>query len=217
MQAGACGTLRKSRPGAISAGFMLEVWKWLAAVVAAMILCSCGVRTESLDSVGRPAQSVETTGPVARFKVELPGAKDNVMVVHLKDGSLAFIVKRLGPGTDRLLTPDEFASLLYRTRTNGGLLESIFNITSPIGFAWVTLGLLGQLVFTARMLVQWIASERSGRSVIPVAFWWLSLGGAVMLVVYFIWRRDIVGVLGQATGLFVYARNLVLIRKSRGA
>jgi lipid-A-disaccharide synthase-like uncharacterized protein len=196
---------------------MLESWKWLAAVAAAMILCSCGVRTESLDSVGRPAQSAETTGPVARFKVELPGAKDNVMVVHLKDGSVAFIIKRLGPGTDRLLTPDEFANLIYRTRTNGGWLESIFNITSPIGFAWVTLGLLGQLVFTARMLVQWIASERSGRSVIPVAFWWLSLGGAVMLVVYFIWRRDIVGVLGQATGLFVYARNLVLIRKSRGA
>jgi lipid-A-disaccharide synthase-like uncharacterized protein len=196
---------------------MLESWKWLAALAAAMILCSCGVRTESLDSTGRPAQSAQTTGPVARFKVELPGAKDNVMLVHLKDGSLAFIVKRLGPGTDRLLTPDEFANLLYRTRTNGGWLESIFNITSPIGFAWVTLGLLGQLVFTARMLVQWIASERSGRSVIPVAFWWLSLGGAVMLVIYFVWRRDIVGVLGQATGLFVYARNLVLIRRSRGA
>lgn len=217
MQTGACGALRKSRPGAISAGFMLDCWKWLAAIAAAMILCSCDVRTESLDSVGRSAQSVETTGPVARFKVELPGAKDNVMLVHLKDGSLAFVVKRLGPGTDRLLTPDEFASLIYRTRTNGGWLESIFNITSPIGFAWVTLGLLGQLVFTARMLVQWVASERSGRSVIPVAFWWLSLGGAVMLVVYFVWRRDIVGVLGQATGLFVYARNLVLIRKSRGA
>jgi lipid-A-disaccharide synthase-like uncharacterized protein len=76
---------------------------------------------------------------------------------------------------------------------------------------------MGQLVFTGRMLVQWLASERSGRSVIPVAFWWMSLGGAVMLVAYFVWRRDIVGIVGQATGLFIYARNLVLIRKSRGA
>jgi lipid-A-disaccharide synthase-like uncharacterized protein len=65
------------------------------------------------------------------------------------------------------------------------------------------------------MLIQWFASEKSGRSVIPVAFWWMSLIGATMLLVYFIWRRDIVGILGQATGWGIYVRNLVLIRRSR--
>ena len=188
-----------------------------AALAAMMLLSACGPESHALDRVGRPVDPAQFDGPEARIKVDLPGAKDNVKLVQLPDGSIAYIVKRLGPGTDRLLTPAEFASFVYRTRTNGGWLESIFNITSPVGVAWVALGLMGQLVFTGRMLVQWLASERSGRSVIPVAFWWMSLGGAVMLVAYFVWRRDIVGVVGQATGLFIYARNLVLIRKSRGA
>jgi lipid-A-disaccharide synthase-like uncharacterized protein len=192
-------------------------WKLGVAVLAAVMLAGCGSKNDELGTLGRPAESVKTVGSEARIKVDLPGAKDNVKLVQLPDGSIAYVVKRLGPGTDRLLTPAEFASFVYRTRTSGGWLESIFNITSPVGVAWVALGLMGQLVFTGRMLVQWLASERSGRSVIPVAFWWMSLGGAVMLVAYFVWRRDIVGVVGQATGLFVYARNLVLIRKSRGA
>jgi lipid-A-disaccharide synthase-like uncharacterized protein len=67
----------------------------------------------------------------------------------------------------------------------------------------VGLGLLGQVLFTGRMLVQWLASEKQKRSVVPVAFWWMSLIGATMLLVYFTWRRDIVGVLGQATGWFI--------------
>ena len=61
------------------------------------------------------------------------------------------------------------------------------------------------------MLVQWLTSEKSKRSVVPVSFWWMSLVGATMLLVYFIWRRDIVGILGQATGWIIYIRNLVLI------
>jgi lipid-A-disaccharide synthase-like uncharacterized protein len=196
---------------------MAGLWKFGFALLVAALLAGCGPKTDDLGALGRSAESVKTVGSEARIKVDLPGAKDNVKLVRLPDGSIAYIVKRLGPGKDRLLTPDEFASFVYRTRTSGGWMESIFNITSPVGIAWVALGLLGQLVFTGRMLVQWLASERSGRSVIPVAFWWMSLGGAVMLVAYFVWRRDIVGIAGQATGLFIYARNLVLIRKSRGA
>jgi lipid-A-disaccharide synthase-like uncharacterized protein len=76
---------------------------------------------------------------------------------------------------------------------------------------WLAVGFAGQLVFTSRFLVQWIASERSGRSVVPAAFWWLSLGGAVLLLAYAIWRRDPVFILGQAFGFVVYARNLVLL------
>lgn len=128
---------------------------------------------------------------------------------------MAYVVKRLGSGTDRVLTPEEFSEFLYRSRERDGWMESVFNITSPVGLVWVGLGLLGQVVFTARMIVQWMASERERRSVVPVAFWWMSLIGASMLLVYFLWRRDIVGVLGQATGWFIYVRNLVLIRRAR--
>ncbi len=75
----------------------------------------------------------------------------------------------------------------------------------------VGLGFLGQMLFTARMLVQWLASEKSKRSVVPPAFWWLSLIGASMLIAYFIWRKDVVGVLGQGFGWIIYIRNLALI------
>ncbi len=82
--------------------------------------------------------------------------------------------------------------------------------------AWVLFGLLGQLFFTLRFLVQWLVSERLGRSTIPVAFWYLSLAGGAMLFVYALWyRHDPVFTLGQFVGLFVYGRNLVLIRRGR--
>ena len=76
-------------------------------------------------------------------------------------------------------------------------------------------GLLAQALFMSRMLVQWIASERQGRSVIPVAFWWLSLSGAAMLLVYGVLRSDIVIISAQAFGFIVYLRNLMLISKER--
>ena len=76
--------------------------------------------------------------------------------------------------------------------------------------------MLGQVLFTGRMVVQWIASEKAQRSVIPTAFWWMSLGGATMLIIYFIWRVDIVGIVGQATGWFIYVRNLWFIYGASG-
>lgn len=78
-------------------------------------------------------------------------------------------------------------------------------------FAWVMIGLTGQLLFTARFLVQWIASEREKRSVIPLAFWYFSLAGGLVLLSYALWRRDPVFILGQSMGLFIYIRNLWLI------
>ncbi|MGE3175115.1 MAG: lipid-A-disaccharide synthase N-terminal domain-containing protein [Planctomycetota bacterium] len=92
----------------------------------------------------------------------------------------------------------------------------MLNVSSPAGFAWVLLGLLGQVLFTGRMLVQWLVSERSGRSVVPPAFWWMSLVGATMLLVYFVWRKEPIGVLGQATGWFIYVRNLWMIHRPGG-
>lgn len=91
----------------------------------------------------------------------------------------------------------------------------LFNITSWASFAWVVLGLLGQVAFFLRMLAQWIASERRRESVVPELFWWLSLFGGIALFSYFVWRKDLVGVLGQTTGVVVYARNLRLIQKQR--
>ncbi len=83
---------------------------------------------------------------------------------------------------------------------------------------WLTIGFLGQALFAARFLVQWIASERRRESVVPVSFWYLSLGGAAILLAYAIWRRDPVFVLGQAFGFVVYTRNLALIgRRAKAA
>lgn len=84
------------------------------------------------------------------------------------------------------------------------------------GAIWVSIGFMGQLLFTSRFLIQWIASERRRESYIPLAFWWLSIGGGLTLLCYAIWRQDPVFIVGQATGLLVYVRNLVLIgRKKR--
>lgn len=76
-------------------------------------------------------------------------------------------------------------------------------------------GFLGQGLFSARFLVQWIASERKGESIVPHAFWYLSCIGGTMLLVYAILRRDPVFIVGQAAGLVVYTRNLVLIARGR--
>ena len=75
--------------------------------------------------------------------------------------------------------------------------------------------LLGQSLFTARFLVQWVVSEKKRASVVPVAFWWLSLLGGTALLAYAIFRRDPVIITGQGMGLFVYVRNLMLVGKSK--
>ncbi len=89
-----------------------------------------------------------------------------------------------------------------------------FKITSWTNLIWITLGLAGQIAFSGRMLVQWLVSERRGQSTIPIAFWYMSLFGGIALFAYFVWRQDFVGVLGQAPGVVIYARNLRLIRKT---
>ncbi|MBZ5637487.1 MAG: lipid-A-disaccharide synthase N-terminal domain-containing protein [Acidobacteriia bacterium] len=78
---------------------------------------------------------------------------------------------------------------------------------------WLLLGLVGQAAFSARFVIQWLASERRRRSVVPSSFWWLSLAGGALLLAYALHRRDPVFVLGQSAGLAVYLRNLALIRK----
>ncbi len=81
---------------------------------------------------------------------------------------------------------------------------------------WTLFGFAGQATFFSRFAVQWIASERAGRSLMPRAFWWLSLVGSLITLAYAVHRRDPVFVLGQAFGWMVYTRNLVLLYR-RGA
>ncbi len=112
------------------------------------------------------------------------------------------------------LTPGDFMEVLKRSqgsRQDRGFLYKILDVTGPLGVLWVGLGLLGQVLFTGRLVVQWLVSEKERRSIVPPAFWWMSFGGAALLLAYFIWRTDIVGILGQSTGFFIYARNLWMI------
>jgi len=85
----------------------------------------------------------------------------------------------------------------------------------PIGWVLLAFGFLGQAFFSMRFLVQWIASERKKESVIPIYFWYLSIGGGLTLLTYAILRVDPVFIVGQSTGLFVYCRNLYLIWRKR--
>ncbi|KAB2882882.1 MAG: lipid-A-disaccharide synthase N-terminal domain-containing protein [Pseudorhodoplanes sp.] len=80
---------------------------------------------------------------------------------------------------------------------------------------WVLLGVAAQILFTARFVVQWIASERAGRSVVPLAFWLLSIGGGALLLIYALYRKDPVFVLGQGFGVFVYLRNVYFVLNER--
>lgn len=81
--------------------------------------------------------------------------------------------------------------------------------------AWLVVGFVGQACFFTRFLIQWIASERRRQSVIPIHFWYFSLGGGIILLAYALHRMDPVFILGQAVGLVVYARNLYLIGRQR--
>ncbi len=82
---------------------------------------------------------------------------------------------------------------------------------------WMILGIVAQLLFTARFVVQWIASERVGRSVIPMAFWIFSIFGGLLLLVYALYRKDAVFIAGQSFGVFVYLRNLYFVLRERKA
>ena len=77
------------------------------------------------------------------------------------------------------------------------------------------LGLIGQGMFSMRFIIQWIASEKAGKSVIPFSFWIFSLFGSSILLIYAVFRRDLVFTLGQLPGIFIYSRNIWLIKKNK--
>jgi len=208
-------------------------WLCLAAVVALSFLCTHAAAAEAGAAGTATALDPTVTAVVASngvapspsaplianprqvFAPELIDVKSrlNQLKLQPRDTGGFDILLRDGAVTHRV-SEQQFFELLHQRSEQlraAGWVFLLLNITSPIGFAWVTVGLLGQILFTGRMVIQWIASEREKRSVIPNAFWWMSLLGASMLIVYFLWRKDIVGVLGQSTGWVIYARNLWLI------
>lgn len=146
--------------------------------------------------------------------VQLYGASDKVVLTRAADGLYLYLVTE-NSGDRHALTADDLAARMLRERKTRSLGQSLFNVSSTFGYVWVTVGLLGQVLFTGRMVVQWLVSEKQNKSVVPPAFWWMSLIGSTMLVVYFLWRRDPIGVLGQAFGWFIYVRNLAMIYRPK--
>ncbi len=114
------------------------------------------------------------------------------------------------------LTGEEFLAEIHRRKRDLPWIYRLLDVTSFAGVCWVLFGFAGQGIFTARMVVQWRASEKARSSIVPPAFWWLSILGASMLMVYFVWRKEIVGFLGQSTGWFIYVRNLWFIYGREG-
>jgi len=98
--------------------------------------------------------------------------------------------------------------LIDLSRALGSYFHEVFVINFD---GWVILGFVAQAFFTMRFVVQWIATEKARESVVPVSFWFFSIGGGILLLVYALYRKDPVFIAGQAFGLFVYARNLYFV------
>ena len=92
---------------------------------------------------------------------------------------------------------------------------SYFSSLSQLEVIFLIVGFTGQLIFASRFVVQWIYSEKKGRSEIPLIFWYLSILGGIGLLIYAIFRKDPVIIMGQSFGIFIYIRNLVLIYRSK--
>ena len=180
---------------------MRRRWLLLAELFFLAGLCAW-LALSLIDRAYRPEGSVEV-------KVQLQGAKDKAYL-FAKNGEMYYLIYR-NDGALEYLNPEDFARWVHYDQSRKSWAEMVLNISSPAGMVWVGVGLLGQVLFTGRMLVQWIVSEKKNASVVPPVFWWMSLVGATMLLVYFLWRQDPVGVLGQAFGWFIYIRNLWMI------
>tara|TARA_B100001057_G_C22609583_1_gene856013 strand:- start:227 stop:523 length:297 start_codon:yes stop_codon:yes gene_type:complete len=89
------------------------------------------------------------------------------------------------------------------------------NSLTDLEIIFLCIGFLGQGIFASRFIVQWIYSEKKGKSYIPLIFWYLSIFGGIGLLIYAIFRKDPVIILGQTFGIFIYLRNLILIYRNR--
>lgn len=168
-------------------------------------------RTERIDP---EAQRFEMTLGSRQFAVEQRVRADNSFEYHTKGLPSADELGWLGSLQFEAVVAGELAAWENRPAFERTLL-GFFNISSWLNFGWIAVGLLGQCAFFGRMMVQWVVSEKKRESVVPSAFWWMSLIGGVCLFSYFVWRVDFIGVLGQSTGVVIYARNIRLIHKQK--
>jgi lipid-A-disaccharide synthase-like uncharacterized protein len=166
--------------------------------------------------------SLTETSPITRpggveVTVQLPDAADKAVLYKQTNvaDEYKFVITQ-HDGQIKELTANELAARMHRDRTARSWGQKILNVSNPFGYVWVGLGLLGQILFTGRMVVQWLASEKEKKSIVPPVFWWMSLAGSTMLMVYFLWRRDPIGLLGQSFGWFIYLRNLWMIYRPTG-
>lgn len=94
-------------------------------------------------------------------------------------------------------------------------MSHYFANLSTFDLAWLIIGFLGQFMFSARFILQWLASEKHRKSTIPISFWYCSILGSVTLLAYAIHKRDPVFILGQSFGVFIYLRNLYFIYENK--
>jgi lipid-A-disaccharide synthase-like uncharacterized protein len=171
------------------------------------------VATTLVDDSSKPATQERAPAPLPRL--DLQALLRDVVVKSTPNGDVVRV--KTDNGTIEL-TPEQYVRALAETKAqvkSGGTVYRLLNISRPASFWWILVGLGGQVMFTFRMLLQWWASEKHKRVVVPVGFWWGSLAGGAMLFAYFCWRKDVVGIIGQSTGVFIYARNLVLIYRGK--
>jgi lipid-A-disaccharide synthase-like uncharacterized protein len=174
-------------------------WYLIGAEVL-FIVALCVVAVQMFSTHSPSANSVQV-------QIKLPDASSQVYLEKESDGGMVYLVRHGNGEIDRA-TPAEMSQQLYDAAKSGSFL----GLSNPAVALWLGIGFFGQVLFTGRMVVQWVASERKGKSVVPPLFWWMSLIGSLMLLAYFFWRRDPIGLLGQAFGSFIYLKNIMWIR-----
>lgn len=147
-----------------------------------------------------PEVTIQPAGPLDWvYKVLVRGRGHTFGHVHIET-----------PGTYRLYDRN-MEKPEFRGRSRDSVVLAFARPASPGRMLWLLLGFGGQIVFSARFLIQWLASEKAGRSVIPRAFWHLSLAGGLMILAYAAYTRDPVFIVGYAPNALIYVRNLVLL------
>lgn len=194
----------KWEPGAAMA-LVLFLGAWLA------FGPSSGPKFDLAEDAIKLNVRVGTTRGVLEARGVGESAAEPVFYLHMKGADTPH---RFGGGAEvRTLFGSEVYDTVIAQRHNW--VFKVLNITSWWNVVWVGIGLVGQVAFSGRMILQWLNSEKHRRSVIGESFWWFSLVGAALLFSYFVWRQDPIGILGQAPGIVIYARNLRLIYKHK--
>src|SRR5262249_15234690 len=182
---------------------------------AAICFWRCLISTDCIDFFPRWCGAKATTSAMWTWSIGRAGSARRTTACGIGFGSGSSISSASG---------GSFAGVACRTswRGNGMLIDlsqAIGSYLHEVFVAkfqwWVLLGYVAQIMFTMRFLVQWIASERAGKMVMPIAFWFFSIGGGLLLLFYALYIRDPVFILGQAFGVFVYARNLFFELRDR--